>query len=435
MSIILYGGPMSRVEFLKKFVAFNKKHNVPIGLIKAQLYVILVVCFIHYAIVKGINGIKYALCYPFVKLNEFIKKHIRTIFMIECVVATVCVVVLVIGKVDGIVLDSPHTGALAGETQVQGELMGDNNLGEDKSTHIHDVISGSISNEENELENNEASTDNTDGNVENETQNKVDVETDVEVETEANTEESKPSENMLPYKIMVNRLANCITIYVPDEEGNYTVPYKAMICSTGGENTPVGTFNLKQKYEFKALFYKSFGQYCSRIHGSILFHSSGNNSLNKDDLNAGDFNNLGLGVSHGCIRLTVEDAKWIHDNCPTGTEVVIYDSEDPGPLGKPKCIKVPADTKWDPTDPDENNPWKDKMPRIEGAVDKIIYELDKFDYLSGIKAYDTCGNDITSEIIVKGEVDLNIPGEYIVSYSVTDLLGRSAECTVIYSVR
>jgi hypothetical protein len=30
------------------------------------------------------------------------------------------------------------------------------------------------------------------------------------------------------------------------------------------------------------------------------------------------------------------------------------------------------------------------------------FELDNFDYLSGIKAYDTCGNDITSEIIVTG---------------------------------
>ena len=47
---------MSRVEFLKKFVAFNKRHKVPLPLIKAQLYVILVVCFIHYAIVKGITS-------------------------------------------------------------------------------------------------------------------------------------------------------------------------------------------------------------------------------------------------------------------------------------------------------------------------------------------------------------------------------------------
>ncbi len=414
---------MSRVEFLKRFVAFNKRHKVPLCLIKAQLYVILVVCFIHYAIVKGLNGIKRAICYPFVKAKECIKKNIRTVFKIECIFATICIFFLVVRYTDGVVIEEHKTGALAGETQVKGEYMGDNDEEEENSSHIHDIVSGSISND------NETSTENesnptTDENVNNTTD-----------ESNKDNAAVDSNKNLLPYKIKVNRVANCVTIYTPDAEGNYTVPYKAMICSTGGEATPAGTFKLNQKYAFKELFYKSYGQYCSRIHGSILFHSSGNNSLNKNDLNASDFNNLGLGVSHGCIRLTVEDAKWIHDNCPSGTEVVIYDSEDPGPLGKPECIKVPAGTKWDPTDPDEKNPWKDKMPRLEGAVDKIVYETDSFDYLNGIKAYYTCGNDITDKMVIEGEVDLSMPGYYIVKYSVTDLLDRSAECTVIYTVR
>ena len=62
----------------------------------------------------------------------------------------------------------------------------------------------------------------------------------------------------------------------------------------------------------------------------------------------------------GCVRLTVEDAKWIYDNCPSGTYVEVYDSDDPGPLGKPEAMKLDADSPnkgWDPTDPDERNPW------------------------------------------------------------------------------
>ena len=62
----------------------------------------------------------------------------------------------------------------------------------------------------------------------------------------------------------------------------------------------------------------------------------------------------------GCVRLTVKDAKWIYDNCPSGTAVEVYDSEDPGPLGKPETMKLDKDNAnkgWDPTDPDENNPW------------------------------------------------------------------------------
>lgn len=59
--------------------------------------------------------------------------------------------------------------------------------------------------------------------------------------------------------------------------------------------------------------------------------------------------------------MTVEDAKWIYDNCKSGTTVEFYSSEDPGPFGKPEAMKITnyQDYRgWDPTDPDENNPWK-----------------------------------------------------------------------------
>lgn len=407
---------MSRKEFLKRFVAFNKKHNVPLCLIKAQLYVILILCFIHYAIVKGIRTVKHAICYPFVKLKNYIQENMRIIFQVECVVATIGICFLIISQNGSLDTQQKETGALAGESYAGGDIMAADtevNLN-DKDGYVHEVTTGNISNIQDDTENS-AEPENGNENTGEETETK--------------------QENLLPYKIMVNRLANCITVYTPDENGQYTIPYKAFICSTGGEATPVGTFKISKKYDFKELFYKSYGQYCSRIYGSILFHSSGNNSLNKNDLNAEDFNNLGLSVSHGCIRLTVEDAKWIHDNCPSGTEVVIYDNQDPGPLGKPECIKVPAGTTWDPTDPDENNPWNSKMPWIEGAENKVLYDCEEMNYLDGIKAYDTCGNDITEDIVIEGIVDLEMPGEYIVTYKVTDLLGRSAECTVIYTVR
>lgn len=400
---------MSRVEFLKKFVAFNKKHKVPLPIIKAQLYVILVVCFIHYAIVKGIRTLKQFICSPFIKLHTYFKANIRTIFQIECLVATIGICFLVILQHGSVGMEEKNTGALAGETYAAGDIMGNDDEKNGLDNNINEITTGQISNQETtEGENEEQATESGNANVITATH---------------------------PYRIMVNRLANCITIYMLDENNQYTVPYKAMICSTGGEKTPMGTFKISSKYDFKALFYKSFGQYCSRIYGSILFHSSGNNSLNKNDLNAADFNQLGEGVSHGCIRLTVEDAKWIYDNCPSGTEVVVYEDENPGPLGKPEVIKVPLDTVWDPTDPDENNPWHNEKPRIEGVVEKVFYENDVVDYMAGIKAYDTCGNEITKDVVVEGQVDVNIPGDYVVTYTVTDLLGRTAEVTVLHTVK
>ena len=63
----------------------------------------------------------------------------------------------------------------------------------------------------------------------------------------------------------------------------------------------------------------------------------------------------------GCIRLTAQDAKWIYDNCKSGTTVEIYDSEDLGNITKP-TIQIIDETDpnkgWDPTDPDPKNPWK-----------------------------------------------------------------------------
>ena len=33
---------------------------------------------------------------------------------------------------------------------------------------------------------------------------------------------------------------------------------------------------------------------------------------------------LGINASHGCVRLALSNAKWIYDNIPRGTKVVIY---------------------------------------------------------------------------------------------------------------
>lgn len=401
---------MSRVEFLKKFVAFNKRHKVPLPLIKAQLYVILIVCFIHYAIVKGVGTVKNIICSPFVKLHRFIKTNIVQIFQIECLVATIGICLLITAGHGGLNLEQGVTGALAGETVAAGNVGGANQDSVQHDGIIHDITTGNIAN----------------GSV-----SDADSDTVTDDETNGDTQ----SNVQFPYKIMVNRLQNCITIYTLDEDGQYTVPYKAMICSTGGSKTPMGTFKISSKYTFKALFYKSYGQYCSRIRGSILFHSSGNNSMKKNDLNAEDYNQLGQGVSHGCIRLTVADAKWIYDNCPSGTTVVVYESNDVGPLGKPESIKVPAGTVWDPTDPDPANPWHEKQPTIVGAIDRVVYEGEVLNFIQGIKAYDTCGNDITKDVTIHSNVDMNIPGEYEVTYKVTDLLGKTTEVTVIYTVR
>lgn len=241
--------------------------------------------------------------------------------------------------------------------------------------------------------------------------------------------------NRMRFLLKVNRLKNCITVYIQDDNGEFTIPVKAMRCSTGGDNTPLGVYKTTHKYEFRKLLFDVYGQYATRIVGQILFHSSSYESDRKDTLIAEEFNKLGEPVSHGCIRLTVEDAKWIYEYCRLGTTVEIYEDEDPGPLGIPEVIKLPEDTVWDPTDPSEDNPWNDKKPEI--IADDTIYVIQghKVDLLEKVTALDTCGNDITEDLKITGSVNCNVTGTYKVTYAVTDLLGRSAEKTIRYIVR
>lgn len=167
------------------------------------------------------------------------------------------------------------------------------------------------------------------------------------------------------YYLKVNYTANTVTAYAKDTNGNFTVPVRAMVCSTGTATPTSGVYKTLNKYRWKLLIGNSYGQYSTRITGQILFHSVPYEKQSEDSLITRYYDRLGITTSMGCIRLTVEDAKWIYDNCPLGTAVEFYASSNPGPLGKPSAKKItdygyPLN-RWDPTDPNVNNPWKNKQ--------------------------------------------------------------------------
>lgn len=165
----------------------------------------------------------------------------------------------------------------------------------------------------------------------------------------------------LPYVIEVIRNQSTTIVYGQDENGEYTKIVNVFVCSPGaGENTPVGTFYSQKGYTWGALYGGVYGQYSTIITGHYLFHSVPYFSMSKDSLWWEAYNQLGSKVSMGCIRLTVNDAKWIYDNCPTGTMINIHDGDLPAGVQKPTAQKISADNPnkgWDPTDPDSNNPW------------------------------------------------------------------------------
>lgn len=237
-----------------------------------------------------------------------------------------------------------------------------------------------------------------------------------------------------PYMIKVNKKMNTVTVYGKDENGKYTKPVKAMVCSTG-KATPLGTFGTKVKYRWKLLLEDVWGQYSTRITGDILFHSVYYmTEKNPATLSVSAYNRLGTTASHGCIRLTVADAKWIYNNCPVGTKVTIYNSSNPGPLGKPTAIKV-SSPRWDPTDiGNPKNPYNKKKPVISGAKNQTIKYGSKVNLLKGVTAKNSTGFDATKLIKVKGKVNSKKPGKYKITYTLKDEVGRKATKKVTFTV-
>ncbi|MBQ6655115.1 MAG: leucine-rich repeat protein [Erysipelotrichaceae bacterium] len=161
------------------------------------------------------------------------------------------------------------------------------------------------------------------------------------------------------YKLVVNIHNQTVRVYRWDGK-NYNDLLKIFTCSTG-TSTPqrIGTWETPVNYRWKWLFGDVYGQYATRIVDTCLFHSVPYFTKSPDDLEYLEYNKLGTPASMGCVRLRVIDAKWIYDNCPVGTTVVIKDDEtDTIPVQWLEKIDISSPNRgWDPTDPDPNNPW------------------------------------------------------------------------------
>lgn len=136
----------------------------------------------------------------------------------------------------------------------------------------------------------------------------------------------------MPYYIIVDCSNNITTVY--SSLDNSVV--RQMICSTGTARTPTvqGTFTMPEKWketdrtEWSPLI-EGYGKYASRIKGSYLFHSFMYDAPDESAVNWESYAAMGTSASHGCIRLYLDDAKWIMNNCLPGTKVKIYTGEEP----------------------------------------------------------------------------------------------------------
>lgn len=113
--------------------------------------------------------------------------------------------------------------------------------------------------------------------------------------------------------------SRCVTSIYYGSQGNWDLN-RRYVCSTGRAGTPT----VIGEYEVFGKGY-SFGHgytcyYYTQFYGDYLFHSSPyyvNSNRIMDPT-------MGVPSSAGCVRLEIQNAKWIYDNIPYGTKVVTY---------------------------------------------------------------------------------------------------------------
>ncbi len=143
------------------------------------------------------------------------------------------------------------------------------------------------------------------------------------------------------YYILLDLKNQIITVFERDENGEYTKVVRRFLCSSGRTDvddadpedeatpTPRGIWKIggRERFGKFANFGGEYARYWVQIVGSIYFHSLLFGDRTVDSLKRSPFYDIGEKVSHGCVRLYVEDAKWLYYYACPGTTVEISNSE------------------------------------------------------------------------------------------------------------
>ena len=174
--------------------------------------------------------------------------------------------------------------------------------------------------------------------------------------------------------LLVVYLGSQCVVAFESRDGEW-VELRVMICSTGRKRheTPKGSYKISNRYDYKILGTgetNCYGFWASRFSHHLLFHSvpiSVEAGKDRDKAHRmcdmHKYEKLGTVASDGCVRLTVENAKWIYDWSENRAVAVrVVGDAGPTPEKPPAVIwEEPYTDKngygWDPTDPDPNNPY------------------------------------------------------------------------------
>lgn len=97
-------------------------------------------------------------------------------------------------------------------------------------------------------------------------------------------------------------------------------PYKTFSCSVGAYGTPTveGSFTVGSRGYSFGDGYTCY--YWTQFYHDYLFHSVKYYQGTRTVMDG----RLGMHISHGCVRMPIDNARWIYNTIPTGTRVLVY---------------------------------------------------------------------------------------------------------------
>ena len=124
------------------------------------------------------------------------------------------------------------------------------------------------------------------------------------------------------YIVIVDRAAHRVGVFKGSKYNWADAKYYK--CCVGKPSTPTisGTYYIKSRGKYFDTGTQGRCWYFTQINGNYLFHSVIYDRQNSPKRIID--NSMDAAVSHGCVRLDLENAKWIYDNIPKNTKVIIY---------------------------------------------------------------------------------------------------------------
>ncbi|MCE5189849.1 MAG: SH3 domain-containing protein [Eubacteriales bacterium] len=154
------------------------------------------------------------------------------------------------------------------------------------------------------------------------------------------------------YYILLDLRNQIVTVFERDAEGEYTKVVRRFLCASGRTDvdeadpedeatpTPRGIWKIggRERFGKFANFSGEYARYWVQIVGSIYFHSLLYSRRSVGSLKKTPYYDMGSKVSHGCVRLYVEDAKWLYYYACPGTTVEIT-ADEPSDREMRKALK------------------------------------------------------------------------------------------------